>query len=497
MIFKININGGILSPSWLYSVLNVAKKSGVKSASFGARQQLLIDVRDDRELEIFKNNLNNLGVVTQTDSETYPNILSSYAFEGLFDTEGWLGEGIYQDVLAGFDFKPKYKINICDKDQSHAPFFTGHINFISSDVPHFWFCYIRIPKTNRVERFEKLIYSLDIAAFSKNIEKYFNNHLSTISYQSSVISHQFLTGTQSSSIILELEEGVIMHTIEKDLAIPRFVMPYYEGVNLWGSTPWIGIYRRDEQFPINFLMELCDLCKETKIGNLCVTAWRSLIIKGIQSKDRIGWEKLLNKHNINVRHAALELNWQTEDDSAIGFRLKKFLVKRFNKFDVRTFGLLFAIKTRHKSEVFGSIIIRREPLFKIGKFGFDFFGTLGTFDIFYAEDFNPHTRKRKTHQLGVPKWRLAETLYNLSKNYYSLQLSINEQLAMSNESSIKQDKLEAQSSKLKVMHQCPSCWTVYDETVEIIKFDLLEDSFECPTCGEAKKDFLKVDQLVY
>jgi len=94
--------------------------------------------------------------------------------------------------------------------------------------------------------------------------------------------------------------GVIMRPIEKDLTIPRFVMPYYEGVNLWGSMPWIGIYRRDEQFPINFLMELCDLCKETKIGNLCVTAWRSLIIKGIQSKDRIGWEKLLSKYNINV-----------------------------------------------------------------------------------------------------------------------------------------------------------------------------------------------------
>ena len=495
MNYKINIKGGILSPSWLHSVLNVAKKSGVECASFGARQQLLIKVRDERDLDTFRDNLKKLDVEIQADSETYPNILSSYAFEGLFNTEGWLGEGIYQDVLAGFDFKPKYKINICDKDQSHAPFFTGHINFISSDVPHFWFCYIRFPKTNTTERFDKLIYSLDIAKFTKNIESFFVETLhATSSVQPSLAQISNLQTLHATS----LQSDIIMRPIEKDLAVPRFVMPYYEGVNLWGSTPWIGIYRRDEQFPINFLMELCDLCKETKIGNLCVTAWRSLIVKGVQSKDRFVWEKLLNKHNINVRHAALELNWQTEDDSPKGFRLKKFLVKRFNKFDVRTFGLLFAIKTRHKSEVFGSVIIRREPLFKMGKFGFDFFGTLGTFDIFYAEDFNPHTRKRKIHQLGVPKWRLAETLYNLSKNYYAELAVQDEPLTVITQNRMNQNTVTDLKQEFQnVWHQCPSCWTVYDETVELTKFDLLTDSFECPTCGEAKKSFLKVEKLVY
>ena len=287
-----------------------------------------------------------------------------------------------------------------------------------------------------------------------------------------------------------------MRPIDKDLVIPRFVMPYYEGVNLYGATPWIGIYRRNEQFSIDFLIELCELCKETKIGNLCFTAWRSLIIKGVQGKDRISWEKLLSKYNINVRHAALELNWQTEDDSPKGFRLKRYLVNRFNRFDLRTFGLLFAIKTRHKSEVFGSIIIRREPFFKIGKFGFDLFGTLGTFDIFYAEDFNPHTRKRKTYQLGVPLLRLTEALYNLTKMYYNNQLSE----VKSQESRIgkQETRQRPETRNLKPhLHQCPSCWTVYDESVEGIKFDLLAENFECPTCGELKMSFLKVESLVY
>ena len=165
-----------------------------------------------------------------------------------------------------------------------------------------------------------------------------------------------------------------MRTPENELIIPRFVMPYYEGVNLYGAKPWIGIYRRNEQFSTQFLKEMCILCAETKVGTLCITTWRSLIIKGILPKDRFIWEKLLGKYGINVRHAALELNWHTEDDAPVGFKVKQYLVKQFDKMDVRTFGLLFAIKTRHKSEVFGSVIIRREPFFQLGRWTFDQIG---------------------------------------------------------------------------------------------------------------------------
>ncbi len=472
MTIKINIKGGILSPSWLQSVLEIAQKAAVESISFGARQQLLMNVHE-REMDFFKRKMTTLGIDIEANSETFPNILSSYAFEGVFNTEGWLGEGIYQDILAGFDYKPKFKINICDKDQSHAPFFTGHLNFISSDVPHYWFCFIRLPKTNRIERYEKLIYSLDIAAFSRKIEDNIRHNPQSFNPQS------------------QNTEGVIMRQIDTDLVIPRFVMPYYEGVNLWGATPWIGIYRRDEQFPIKFMLELCALCKETKVGNVCVTAWRSLIIKGVLPKDRLAWEKLLSKHNINVRHAALELNWQTEDDSPKGFNLKQFLVKKFNDMDLRTFGLLFAIKTRHKSEVFGSVIIRREPFFKIGNWGFDLFGTLGTYDIFYAEDFNPHTRKRKTHQLGIPKWRLADELFNLSQKYYA-QLT-KEKERQSTKVSVKRTVSDANNTASK-QYQCACCWTVYDENREGVKFETLA-YYECPTCGAEKKEFQLVSYL--
>ncbi len=484
---KINLKGGIVSPSWLLSVLEIAEKAGVENVRFGARQQLLLDIHK-RDWAFFDKKMTELGVEIEYDSETYPNILSTYSTAEIFsqNTEGWLSEGVYQDVLDLFDYKPKLKINICDAQQAHAPFFTGHLNFISSDVPHFWFCFIRFPKTNRIERFPNLIYTQDLAVFAQKAE-YELLDLENI---------QFLDMPH----YLQFTEGLVMRTPEKELVIPRFVMPYYEGVNLYGSKPWIGIYKRNEQFSVHFLKEMCILCAETKVGALCVTTWRSLIIKGILPKDRLLWEKLLGKYGINVRHAALELNWQTEDDAPTGFKVKQYLVKQFDKMDVRTFGLLFAVKTRHKSEVFGSVIIRREPFFSLGKWSFDPFGWFGVFDIFYAEDFNPHNRKRKTHQLAVPKWRLAEELLNLSRKYYA---QLTNEKAASRVAIVQKPKKGVGDMQPKI-YQCGHCWTVYDPRfgeptqgiTEGVGFDDLPDAFVCPTCESGKADFAVFEEGV-
>jgi hypothetical protein len=53
-----------------------------------------------------------------------------------------------------------------------------------------------------------------------------------------------------------------------------------------------------------------------------VTPWKSLLVKNIDHADRPAWGSLLNKHRLNVRHAANELNWQTEDQCPEGLALK-------------------------------------------------------------------------------------------------------------------------------------------------------------------------------
>ncbi|MEJ7587923.1 MAG: rubredoxin, partial [Ferruginibacter sp.] len=121
--------------------------------------------------------------------------------------------------------------------------------------------------------------------------------------------------------------------------LPAFNLPYYEGLNRYHDKFWLGVYRRDELFSVGFLKEACQLCLQTKIGQLCLTPWKTIIIKNIADSDRMYWNNLLAKHQVNVRHAANELNFQVEDNCKEGLDLKLYLLKSLHTDDTRTFGI--------------------------------------------------------------------------------------------------------------------------------------------------------------
>jgi hypothetical protein len=146
---------------------------------------------------------------------------------------------------------------------------------------------------------------------------------------------------------------------------------------------------------------------------LCSTPWKTIIIKGIEEKNRKDWNYLLDKFQINVRHAANELNFQVDDNSIAALKLKHHLVKYLNDDDTRTFGVCIGIKTKMKSEVFSSILVRRKPLIRIGKFGFFYL-----FDILCAKDFNPNERTGYAYSKDNPKFLLAEQLRRAVLSYY-------------------------------------------------------------------------------
>ncbi|MCA1481608.1 hypothetical protein, partial [Bradyrhizobium sp. NBAIM08] len=102
--------------------------------------------------------------------EALPNIVSSYPAVDIFTTDTWVREGVYKDIFHSFDYAPAVKINITDSNQSFVPFFTGHINWVSSTAMHFWYLYIRFPKTDQVYCFPELIYTNDISRVSKQVE---------------------------------------------------------------------------------------------------------------------------------------------------------------------------------------------------------------------------------------------------------------------------------------------------------------------------------------
>jgi rubredoxin len=483
---KINFTGGIISPGDLMEILTAAASAGVGAVSFGLRQQLFIEVERD-VFTALATELKSKNIAFETGTDTHPNIVSSYPAEEIFITNTWLSEGVYKDIFDAVDYIPKLKINISDSRQSFTPLFTGNINWVASDSQHFWYLFIRFPKTNCIYEWPDLVYTNDVAAITKHIE-------ATIFSNCKIF---FDTPSPEGALLYKIvmqQQNYNVKKVEKPVVLPAFMLPYYEGFNRINSRYWLGIYRRDEKFAVKFLQEFCTLCLATKIGQLCATPWKSIIIKGIEEKDRHLWDAVLGRHQINVRHAANELNFQVEDDCKEGLGLKTFLIKHLQRDDTRTFGICIGIKTRTKSEVFSSILIKRKPLFTLAGIGF-----FNRYDILCAKDFNPNERTGFTFSTNNFKWLLPEQLRRAIIAFYGDKENKQEAVV----TKITTKEIKPAEAKPVWVHQCPDCFTVYDAVVGELDnniaagtaFENLPASYRCQLCETPKQDFKKINQL--
>ncbi|WP_207632747.1 rubredoxin [Foetidibacter luteolus] len=484
-IIKINFPGGIISPGNLYNILVAAGKASVQQVRFGLRQQLLAEVAAP-DMPVFTAELASLGIHYETDADKYPNILSSYPAAAILSTHGWLTEGIYKDVLDMMGTPPILKINLCDANQSFTPLLTGNINWVSSPQPHFWHLFIRFPKTNTVYEWRDLIYTNDVARMSKHIEE--------LILQCAALFYDNPDASGDDLYNMVQRENYISKQAEKPVAMPVFNLPYYEGLNRYYDKYWLGIYRRDELYDTEFLKALCILCLETRIGLLCATPWKSLIIKNIEEKDRILWNNLLTKFQVNVRHAANELNFQVEDNCNEGLALKRLLVKHLNDNDTRTSGICIGIKTRSKSEIFSSILVKRRALLKIGRLELFY-----VYDILCAHDFNPNERTAMAFSKGNPKALLPEQLRRAilaACNQQGKNINLAEKRAAAKKQKTITDKVNRQ----RTVHQCMHCLTVYDEAfgepdnniLPGTAFNTIAESYQCPLCEAEKSNFKEI-----
>jgi rubredoxin len=469
----INFKGGIISPGYLKEVLQLAADARIETVYFGLRQQLIIDVPASY-FNTFDKACRQKQINFEMKRNALPNIVSSYAAAGIFTGDTWLREGAFKDVFNLFDYTPKLKLNICDSTQQLVPFFTGHINWISSPSAHFWYLYIRLPKTLTAFYWRELIYTNDIASVSKQVE-------------------QLIIGgiTGENNMYLKVKK-TIQYTakpIDKALQLQAFSLPYYEGLNKENNTWWLGIYRREEAFAVSFLNDVCDVCLQSKIGELYTTPWKSLIIKGIESNHSQLWNKVLGKNRINVRHAANELNWQVEDEE--GLILKRLIIRHFDKEDVRTQGLCFAVQTKQYSSLFGSVIIRKQQVKNPHRLR-----SLDRYSILYKEGFNPNASKLIPFRENVEKDYLGTYLISLCKFYYEQENSILDFVQPTVTNIVSEEKA------IKSVYQCKHCFTVYDEAAgdEEQKvaagthFCQLPAHYQCPTCEADKEAFIAVDQ---
>jgi rubredoxin len=476
---KINLPGGIASPGRLKDILSAMWQARVRYVRLGSRQQLLFTVHYE-EMRALEKAMHGLAVTFETNSQRLPNIISSYCGEDVFRTGQWLGASEYHTVLDSFDFKPLLKVNISDSNQSFTPFFTGNLNFISSRVPHFWYLYIRPKQGNSLVKWPDLIYTNEIGRVSKVIE--------------SLITDKNDLDPEQLYKLVKGKISYISQPASEELELPSFSLPYYEGFNRYESRTWLGLYRRDEQFSIEFLLDVCALCLKSRIGEICLTPWKSLIIKGIEDQFRQEWSNILGKHNINVRHAANELAWQTEDQTDEGTSLKKELVRYIEKNDTRTFGLCFGIQTRPKSEVFGSILIRKRPLLQIGQLAI-----FSVYDLYYKENFNPNSRKDILFEKGLFKIHLAGQVDRLCRKFSNRRSIENSVISMQ-----EAEELKSTAVADRITHQCPDCMTVYDDHYGDllqnipagIRFADLPPDYCCATCDTKKVEFIEFNALV-
>jgi rubredoxin len=482
---KVNFRGGIISPGELYNILVAATRSGIYYVSFGLRQQLLIDVPAET-VWVLTEELKKLDIHFESDKNDFPNIISSYPAEEVFIHNTWLSEGVYKDIFDGIDYQPRLKINISDSNQSFTPMLTGNINWVASAIDqHFWHLFIRFPKTNIICEWNEMVYTNDVAKLSREIEKIVFEHTDEF--------YDNIAAKGESLFKMIPVEKFITKRAEKPAVLPAFNLPYYEGLNRYNNKYWLGIYRRDELFSIVFLKDLCLLCLETKIGQLCSTPWKSVIVKGIEEKDKIGWNRLLEKHQVNMRHAANELNFQVEEHSHDALQLKQYLVKALNNEDTRSFGVCIGIKTGRKSEVFSSILVRRKPLLRI--FGIEIFFV---YDILCAQDFNPNERTGFAFSRNNPKILLAEQLRQAIAAFYTHRL---DKTVVTEKKIIPRKEKDIKPVKIYV-HQCTHCLTVYDvktgepesDIAAGTTFESLPDNYACPLCAGPKNEFVKIEE---
>ena len=466
--YRLRINGGVLSPAELKYICEAAESLGLDAISFGSRQDIIFpEIIDESKFEQF----NKIKFI-KPKRDGIENIASSYVSAEILESTSWLTSDRYLYVLEQFKHNPKLRINVTDPKQRLVPLFTGNVNFIASEHEDYWYLYLRLPGWEKTQMYPALIYSWDMDKIELAIENILIEELENVETVFDLVNDAVDTNNR---------------TVAKPLEVPFYPFPYYEGMNRIGPDRyWLGLYWRNNRYDIPFLKAMCDLCSENKIGKISITPWKSFIVKGIPLHSKLKWEKFLGKYGINVRHSMLEMNWHipVNDDEALN--LKKYLVTNFDQNDISTYGLTFGI-TSFDSDTynFTSIVVEknRQPE-TIGSFKIR-----DTYNLLYAKNFDPNTRKYILHVQDVDKVELPGLLMELSQLYF-------EQLGTEKEEDFVILKKEITEEDV---YQCSHCLTIYKEkygdiTQNILPntpFESLPDTYECSLCEAPKSDFEK------
>ena len=466
--YRLRINGGVLSPGELKYICEAAESLGLDAICFGSRQDIIFPEAIDESTFAQFDKIQFI----KPKRDGIENIVSSYVSADILPSTSWLTGDRYLYVIEQFKHNLKLRLNITDPKQRLVPLFTGNINFIASEHEDYWYLYVRLPDWNKTECYPVLIFSWDMCKIEQAIENVLQEEPETIETLFELVNDAVETNNR---------------TITKSLKVPFYPFPYYEGMNRFGDKYWLGLYWRNNRYDLKFLKDMCDLCAESKIGKICITPWKSFIVKGVPTDSKLQWEKFLGSYGINVRHSMLELNWHLPVNDADALSLKKYLVANFDQNDISTYGLTFGISNyESQSYHFTSVVIEKNKKPEL----LGDFVIRDTYNLLYAKNFDPNTREYIMHVQDVDKVELPGLLMELSKLYF-------EQLgSRQDEEKVKEIKKEITEENV---YQCQDCLTIYNEAFGDITqniepqtpFENLEDTYQCSLCEAPKSSFQK------
>jgi rubredoxin len=464
---RILAKGGVIAPGDLHKVCGVARESSCESIGLGSRQELFLTVPAGR-VAAARDDLVKTALPFETQPGGKANIVTSYGAVGIYPATPWLLAGTYLDILEGFAYQPRLKINLTDPQQPLIPRFSGELNFIAAAYPMHWHLYVQLPAFGGSGQWwPAAVGSEDIAGLCYAIEQVYGTEgVTDLGGLYWAVARQWT--------------GPAGRTDGPPDGVPRLPFPAYEGFHEGGGGYWLGVYRRDYAYPLAFVNELCELALRSKIGKICLTPWKTLLIKDIRPEHRPQWEKLLGVHHVGVHHAANELNWQLPDLDEGALGLKKRLVRQLEEAECNTAGLSFAIGSP-ALPVATSVVIEPEP------------GRPATFTIRHTADFTRSNTRWRLFARQVPEENLAGKLRELCLHYHLAAAPGEAETGPATP-----DPEPAHPGQVR--YQCTHCLTVYDPLVGDpaagvpvgSAFAHLPDDYGCSLCEAHKADFVLV-----
>lgn len=475
-IIRMMVKGGIITPSYFQKVLSIARQSGNSTISFGSRQDIIFKLPRKNSQAIL-DALSHLRIdfcVENGNESMQQNIVSSFVAADIQASTHWLNSGNYIQLLDTLNHPHQLRINITDPYQSMVPLFYGHLNLVASESKHYWHLYLRLPSTQKPSHWPELIFTNDIPVLCKAIE--------VLWLDDKTLTPEALFEKISALYNLNTKK------IDQPLIQSTTFSADYEGFGRMyeSNKHWAGLYWRNNRYDINFLNEMCELCRKTGISQIAITPWKSFIVKGIQNNEMIQWQTLLGRSGITMRHSAFDLNWHLPLGNTSALKLKRYIAHQFDKQDVCVHGLTFGI-TNGREIPFCSVMIRENYL----PAALRVFRFLRRYDILVAQHFNPNNCNYRIYEADCPQHRLPQTLSRLTRIYYG-QITV--------ETKVDREK-NIEPPLTQKVHQCSNCLTAYIPAngaphLNILpgtSFKLLPQSYCCPVCETEKKSFFEVD----